>query len=67
MLPAKRLYRSRDNRMLCGVAAGVGDYLGVDPTIVRFAWVILLVFGLVPAAAVYVAGCLLIPDAPVLD
>ena len=30
----KRLYKS-NNRMLCGVCAGVAEYLGIDPTIVR--------------------------------
>ena len=31
----KRLYRSKDNRVLCGVCGGIGDYLNVDPTIIR--------------------------------
>ena len=31
----KRLYRSESNRMLCGVCAGVAEYIGIDPTVVR--------------------------------
>lgn len=31
----KRLYRSRDNRMISGVCAGLADYMDIDPTIVR--------------------------------
>lgn len=34
----KRLYRSRDNRMVAGVAAGLGEFLGIDSTIVRLAF-----------------------------
>ena len=38
----KRLYKSRTNRVLCGVCGGIGEYFGIDPTIVRllcvFAW-----------------------------
>ena len=36
----KKLYRSSTNRMLCGVCAGIGDYLNVDPTIIRLIWAI---------------------------
>ena len=31
----KKLYRSKSNRMLVGVCAGVADYFGIDPTVVR--------------------------------
>ena len=31
----KRLYKSRTNRVLCGVCGGIGEYFGIDPTIVR--------------------------------
>ena len=30
----KRLYRSKTDKKLCGVCAGVADYFGIDPTIV---------------------------------
>ena len=35
----KRLYRSENNQMLCGVCAGIAEYFGIDPTLVRLAWV----------------------------
>lgn len=35
-----RLTRSRDDKMLCGVAGGIARYLDVDPTVVRLAWVV---------------------------
>ncbi len=38
-MSTKKLMRSRDDKMLFGVAAGIAHYLGIDPTIVRLAWV----------------------------
>ena len=38
---AKRLYRSRTDRVLGGVCGGLGRYLEVDPTLVRLAWLIM--------------------------
>jgi phage shock protein C len=38
---AKRLYRSRTDRMVGGVCSGLADYFGVDPTLVRVAAVLL--------------------------
>jgi len=38
----KLLYRSQDNRMLAGVCGGLGDYFGLDPTLVRVGFVALL-------------------------
>ena len=34
----KRLYCSKTDKKLCGVCAGVADYFGIDPTIVRVIW-----------------------------
>ncbi len=36
----KTLYRSKSNRMIAGVCAGLGDYLNVDPTIIRLLFVL---------------------------
>jgi phage shock protein C len=38
--PHRRLYRSGKDRILGGVCGGIGEYLGVDPVIVRLLWVI---------------------------
>ncbi len=37
----KRLTKSRNNKMLCGVCAGVANYFGIDPTLIRIIWAIL--------------------------
>ena len=37
--PARRLSKSRTNKMVCGVCAGIAEYFNWDPTIVRLIWV----------------------------
>jgi phage shock protein PspC (stress-responsive transcriptional regulator) len=55
------LRRPIHDRMLAGVAAGIADYLGVDPTIVRIAIVVLTFIG-GAGIPLYLAGWLLIPE-----
>jgi phage shock protein PspC (stress-responsive transcriptional regulator) len=40
MADYKTLTRSKSNRMIAGVCAGLGDYLNIDPTIVRLLFVL---------------------------
>jgi phage shock protein PspC (stress-responsive transcriptional regulator) len=35
MNETKTLTRSKSNRMIAGVCAGLGDYLNIDPTVIR--------------------------------
>lgn len=60
----RRLYRSRTNRVIGGVAGGIGEYLGIDPIIIRVVWVILALFAGVGVIA-YVLAWIIIPDRPV--
>ena len=56
----KRLYRSRGNRMLCGVCGVIGEYFNVDPTIIRLAFVL---FGCTGTGIVaYFIAAVIIPD-----
>jgi phage shock protein C len=41
----RRLYKSRADRMLDGVCGGVAEYFGLDSTLVRLAWVLLILVG----------------------
>jgi phage shock protein C len=61
--PPPRLLRSREDRMIGGVAGGIAHYLGIDPTIVRLVFVVLAVFGGGGILA-YVIAWLVIPEAP---
>lgn len=56
-----RLTRSRDNRVLGGVAAGLGQYFDLDPVLIRVAFAALLVFG-GSGLWLYLVGWLLIPE-----
>lgn len=67
MLNTKQIYRSRTNRMLGGVAGGIADYLGVDPTLARLGLVAALIFGHVVTLILYVAAWLFVPEQPVMD
>jgi phage shock protein PspC (stress-responsive transcriptional regulator) len=40
----KRLVRVEEGRMIAGVCAGLGRYLGVDATVVRLIFVLLALF-----------------------
>ena len=42
---AKRLRRSRSNRMIAGIAGGMAAYFGIDSRLVRLGWVIAAVMG----------------------
>jgi phage shock protein PspC (stress-responsive transcriptional regulator) len=55
------LRRAVQDRMVGGVAAGVARYLGVDVTIVRIAFAVLIVFS-GAGIPLYLAGLLLIPE-----
>lgn len=59
-----RLYRSRTDRMVAGVAGGLAHYFNLDPTIVRLFFVLGAIFGHLLAALVYVALWLLVPEEP---
>ncbi len=59
-----RLYRSRDERMLAGVAGGLAAHFDLDPTLVRLAFALgFLVTGPV-ALLLYVMCALIIPSEP---
>lgn len=58
----RKLTRSRDNRMICGVCGGLGEYLNMDPTIVRIIWVICSLAGCGMGALVYLIAAVIIPE-----
>ena len=61
--PIKRLYRSRHDKVLGGVCAGIADYLHVDPVLVRLLWVI---FALIMGTGIiaYIIAWIVIPEEP---
>ncbi|MCX7854203.1 MAG: PspC domain-containing protein [Caldilineales bacterium] len=59
----KRLYRSRTDRMLAGVCGGIGQYLNIDPTLIRLAFLILAIWGGGGIVA-YLIAWIIIPEEP---
>jgi phage shock protein PspC (stress-responsive transcriptional regulator) len=59
--PESRLERPVQGRMVAGVAAGTARMLGVDPTVVRIIFAVLVVVGGF-GIPLYLAGWLLIPE-----
>lgn len=58
----KKLYRNTSNKMVAGVCAGLGEYLNIDPTIVRLIWALV---GLTGAGILaYLVAALIIPEKP---
>ena len=57
----KKLYKSKTDRKIFGVCGGIAEYFGVDSTIVRLLWVILvLAFG--TGILAYIIAALIIPE-----
>ena len=58
----KQLTRSTSNRMIAGVCAGLGEYLGIDPTIIRLLAVLAFFTGFAGIAVVYLIMALVVPE-----
>lgn len=60
----KRLYRSRNDKMISGLCAGLGEYVGMDPTVIRviFAFAGILAFPV--AELIYFVMMLIVPEEP---
>lgn len=56
----KKLYRSRANSMIAGICGGLGEYLNVDPTIIRVV-AVLLIFAKGIGILAYLVGWIIIP------
>lgn len=62
----KRLYRSKRQRMLGGVAGGIAEYLNTDPTLIRLA-VVVLAFAGGAGIPAYIIAWLIMPEEPLGD
>ena len=59
----KRLYKDHSNQKLCGVCSGIAKYFGIDPTLVRLLWALLVVFAGSGILA-YIVCAIVMPDEP---
>ncbi len=60
----RRLYRSRTDTVLGGVAAGLAHYLNADPALVRIAWAILVPITGGAAFLAYIVAWIVVPEEP---
>jgi phage shock protein PspC (stress-responsive transcriptional regulator) len=60
----KRLYRSSKNKIIAGVCGGIGEYLGIDPVVVRLVWVILTLVSFGFGVLAYLIAWMIIPRNP---
>lgn len=56
-----KLVKSRTNKMLTGVCGGIGELLGVDPTIIRLIWAALSLAG-GTGIILYIIAAVIIPE-----
>lgn len=58
----KKLYKSSNNKVFCGVIGGIGEYFEVDPVLLRLLWLLIVIFtGFFPGLVAYVIACLIVP------
>ncbi len=58
--PIKQLTRSQRDRVIAGVAGGLGEYFDIDPTLIRMVFILITIFG-GSGVIIYLALWLIIP------
>jgi phage shock protein C len=60
---ARKLFRSRTDRKIAGVCAGLGHYLDLDTSLVRILWVLVtFAFGFFPGLIAYIVAWIIVPE-----
>lgn len=59
----KKLYKSQGDRKLCGVCGGLGEFFGIDASLIRLAWIVFCLPGGSGVLA-YIIAAIVIPDEP---
>ncbi len=59
----KKLYKSSEDRKLCGVCAGIAEYFELDSTLIRLAWVVFTLLGGSGIIA-YIIAAIVMPKKP---
>lgn len=62
-MPKRRLTRSRSERQIAGVCAGMAEYFGIDVALMRLLWVLFAIAGaIIGGVIVYVAAWIIMPE-----
>lgn len=62
-METKKLYRSRNDKMIAGVCGGLGKYFAIDPTLVRLLFVLVVLLGGAGVLA-YLILMIVVPEEP---
>lgn len=61
----KKLYRSLNDRKLAGVCGGLGEYFGIDSTLIRLIWAVL---GMTGAGLIaYIIAAVIVPEDSMIE
>lgn len=61
----KKLYLSENDKKIAGVCGGVGEYFGIDSTIIRLLWIVVSIpTGFIPGIVAYLVAAAIIPKSP---
>jgi len=59
---SRKLYRSRNNRMIFGVCAGLGEFFGIDTTVVRLVFAAGALLGFGSFILIYLVMFFVVPE-----
>jgi phage shock protein PspC (stress-responsive transcriptional regulator) len=63
VLILKKIYLSATDKKIAGICGGLAEYLNIDSTIVRLAWVFLTLFtAFFPGFIAYIIAWMIIPQ-----
>lgn len=57
----RKLVKSGNDRIICGVCGGLAEYFGIDVTLVRLAWAVFVIAGGSGVLA-YIVAALIMPE-----
>jgi len=70
-MKSKRVYRSKNDKIITGVCGGIAEYFNVDPVLIRiitvllfFAWIVLLPYNILFGLLSYIMAWIIIPKNP---
>lgn len=61
-MATRKVYRSKEDKIIGGICGGLGEYFDIDSTILRLGWVIVTIFsGIAPGILIYIIALFIIP------
>ena len=63
----KRLYKIEEGKKVCGVCGGIAEYFDMDPTLIRLAFLLLLIFAGTGIIAYFIAAIVMPKKSEVIN